>query len=322
MIEIDGSYGEGGGQIIRTALTLSAITRKAVRIVNIRANRPNPGLAAQHLTGARAVRSICRGTLSHCEIGSTELDFEPGEIFGGKYELDIGTAGSTILVAQTILPILAFASKPGSIKITGGTHVMKNPSYDYFEKVFIPAISLFGINVKSGLKKSGYYPQGGGEVMLETQPNKPKGNLSWDKKDNMHGLIRISGLPLHIAVREKKVFLEKGIEHVRIIEEENGIGNAALVWKGFHGSCTLGQKGKHAEDVAKDCLSSFNDELSNNADVDKHLADQLMVYAALGQGKTEYSTSHITEHAKTNKYVIDAFLEGRIRIDENTIGTG
>lgn len=318
MIEIDGSYLEGGGQIIRTALTLSAITKKSVRIVNIRANRPNPGLAAQHLTAARAVRSICRGTLSHCEIGSTELDFEPGEIVGGRYEFNIGTAGSVILVAQTILPILLSASKPSEIKITGGTHVMKSPSYDYFEKVFAPAIRLFGADVKCELKQSGYYPRGGGEIELIVQPSKLKGNEVWPKEEDVHVLIRVSGLPLAIGIREKKVFVQNNINHVRVFEENGDPANAILAWSGFIGAYGLGERGKRAEAVAQDVLDEIKKERAG-AEVDRHLADQLLLYAAIAEGKTGYRTSQITRHTETNKYVIGRFIGRHMGITGNLI---
>ncbi|MEW6528608.1 MAG: RNA 3'-terminal phosphate cyclase [Candidatus Micrarchaeota archaeon] len=275
MIEIDGSYGESGGQIVRTALSLSAITKKPINIFNIRANRPNPGLAAQHITAARAVRNICRGTLSHCEIGSTELTFEPGEIFGGRYEFNVGTAGSVILVAQTIIPILLYASKPSAVRIIGGTHVMKSPSYDYFEKVFIPAISLFEAQIKSRMLRSGYYPKGGGEIELNINKSQLKGNEIWARdvcEPDVAVIIRISGLPLAIAVREKKIFLQNEIERVQIFEEHGEPGNAILAWNGFLGSYALGERGKRAESVAQECYNNLlmekNAEKNAGSEVD------------------------------------------------------
>lgn len=177
MIEIDGAYGEGGGQSIRSSLTLSAITKKPVRIFNIRAGRPNPGLQMQHLTAAKAVRNVCRGTLTGAELHSTELTFEPGEIIGGEYEFNIGTAGATTLVAQTVLPIALFGNKKSNFLIHGGTHVMKSPGYDYFENVFIPAISKFGVKTVSELVKTGYYPKGGGLIKVSLNHGKLFGNI-------------------------------------------------------------------------------------------------------------------------------------------------
>lgn len=319
MIEIDGSFGEGGGQIIRTALSLSAVTKKPIHISSIRANRPNPGLAAQHLTAARAVRSICRGTLSHCEIGSAEFSFEPGEIVGGKYEFDIGTAGSVALVAQTLLPILLSASKPSTVRITGGTHVMKSPSYDYFEKVFVPAISVLGAKVRSRLIRSGYYPKGGGEIELNVAPSKLKGNEKWVKETEIAAIIRISNLPVSIAVREKKIFVQNNIENVRILEEQGEPGNAVLAWSGFLGAYSLGERGKRAEQVAEECLEELRKEKKADSDVDRHLADQLLIYASLAEGRTRFKTSEITSHARTNAYVISKLVERKFSISDNWI---
>ncbi|MDO8553205.1 MAG: RNA 3'-terminal phosphate cyclase, partial [Candidatus Micrarchaeota archaeon] len=223
MIEIDGATGESGGQIIRTAMTLSAITKKPVHIFNIRAGRPNPGLQAQHLTAVKAVRNICRGTLTHAEVGSTELTFEPGEIIGGKYEFNIGTAGAVTLVAQTVLPILLFAKKASEVTIIGGTHVIKSPGYDYFEKVFLKAINKMNVIAKSQIKKIGFYPKGGGEIVLEVEPSTPTAITNWTHEDKNHVevIIRLAGLDKSIAVREKKIFVQNDIEHVHIYENDS-----------------------------------------------------------------------------------------------------
>jgi len=319
-VEIDGSYGEGGGQIIRTSMTLSAITGRKVNISNIRANRPTLGLRPQHLTACKAVRKVCRGTLSHAEVGSTELSFEPGPIVGGRYEFNIGTAGSVTLVAQTIIPILLKASKPSDLKIIGGTHVMKSPGYDYFEQVFLPALSRFGPSVESRLIRPGYYPKGGGEIELKLEPSPLHGNRTWLQDDAVTVLIRIANLPVAIAMREKKVFLENEITHVMIREGEAlSPGNAVTAWKGFRGAYSLGERGKRAEIVAKEALEAINKE---NADVDIHLADQLLLYAALAEGPSSYSTSSVTEHLKTNAYVISKFLDRKVDLDEGKITIG
>ncbi len=318
MIEIDGSVGESGGQIVRTSLTLSALTQKPVRISNIRKNRPNPGLAMQHLTGAKAVRSICRGELEGAEVGSTELIFHPGKIIGGKYDFNIGTAGSVTLVAQTILPILLFAEKSSTIRILGGTHVFKSPGYDYFEKIFLPAINLFGAKVSSRLLQTGYYPVGGGEIELEVSPSKLNGNTEWPKEEKSEAIIRLGSLPTHVGVREKKILVENSIEKIRFLEEKTpSPGNSVTVWNGSRGAYACGEKGKRAEDVAKEAVESLQSALL--FDVDERLADQLLIYAILAEGTTSYSTPRITQHLQTNKEIIEKFSERKIRIEENTI---
>ena len=321
MIEIDGATGESGGQIIRTAMTLSAITKKPVHIFNIRAGRPNPGLQAQHLTACKAVRNICRGTLSHAEVGSTELTFEPGEIVGGKYEFDIGTAGSVTLVAQTLLPILLFANKASDITIIGGTHVIKSPGYDYFERVFLKAINKMNVKATAKIRKVGFYPKGGGEILLEVEPSKPKGVLEWERDDHVEVIIRLAGLDNGIAIREKKIFVQNDIEHVHIYQDDAlSAGNAITAWHGHCGSYSLGERGKRAEDVAQECLNELDNE--REGDVDRHLADQLLLYAALADGETRYRTSEITEHTKTNAEIIRKFIDRKIEIKENQIIVG
>lgn len=315
MIEIDGSYGEGGGQIIRTSLSLAAITKKPVKITNIRAGRPNPGLQPQHLTAAKAVRNVCRGTLDGAEVGSKELVFEPAEIVGGRYEFNIGTAGSVTLVAQTLTPILLTASKESELRIIGGTHVMKSPGYDYFERVFIPSISRFGASVESKFVKAGYYPKGSGQIDVNVKPSKLHGCEAWLHDENTSVLIRIAGLPMGIAIREKKIFVQNNIDKIFIREDEAlSVGNAITCWKGFRGAYVLGEREKRAEVVAQEAFDALNAE---QRDVDLHLADQLLIYAALAEGKTAYTTSKISEHFRTNAYIISKFLDRKIVFDEN-----
>lgn len=317
MIEIDGSHGEGGGQIIRTSLTLASITGKAVRITNIRAGRSRPGLRPQHLMACSSVRKICRGNLEGAELESTELTFTPGKIVGGKYDFNIGTAGSVTLVAQTVLPILLSSSKRSQVRISGGTHVMKAPSHDYFEKVFIPAIGRFGAKADTKMIKPGYYPKGGGIIDVDIEPSALRGCDYWGAAEPIEAIIRLSGLPESIAIREKKIFVQNEIENIHIRQDEAlSVGNAVTAWSGMRGSYVLGEKGKRAEVVAQECLDNL---ISEKNDVDKHLADQLLIYAALAEGKTEYTTSEITEHLKTNAYVVSRFLEREISIEENKI---
>ncbi len=320
IIEIDGSYGEGGGQIIRTSLTLSAITQKPVRVRNIRANRPNPGLQPQHLMACKSVRNVCRGTLGGAELGSREFVFEPGPIVGGRYDFDIGTAGSVTLVAQTLMPILLGASKESELRIIGGTHVMKSPGYDYFENVFISAIRMLGADVSCRMTKAGYYPRGGGEIEVGIKPSKLRGCLYWPKGGDIQAIIRLSGLPTSIAIREKKVFVQSGVNIVRVREDESlSVGNAVTAWQGFRGAYALGEKGKRAEIVAQGALDALKME---EGDVDMHLADQLLVYSALAEGPSEYSTSAISEHLRTNAYILSQFVERNVEINENRIRVG
>ncbi|MGC8899134.1 MAG: RNA 3'-terminal phosphate cyclase [Candidatus Micrarchaeia archaeon] len=319
MVEIDGSYGEGGGQILRTALALASITQKEVKIKKIRANRTPPGLKNQHLTVARAVRKICRGELEGDFLGSTEISFKPGQIVGGKYEFNIGTAGSITLLFQAILPILLYANKPSEVTAIGGTHVKKSPTWEYFENVFLRALNNMGVEAAGKLLAPGYYPEGGGRAILFVKPSIPKKTEFWPAGEHVRAVIRIANLPMHVAVREKKIFFEHGFEDVSIIEDKiPRAGNAVTAWKGLVGGSSVGERGKRAEEVANEALE---DILKDNADVDRHLADQLMLYGVLANG-IRYRTTEITEHARTNAYIIKMFLENKIKFEGNEVCMG
>lgn len=317
MIIIDGSEGEGGGQVIRTALSLSAITGKPLEITNIRAKRSNPGLQMQHLTAAKAVRNVCRGTLEGAEQGSSRLVFKPGKIIGGRYDFNIGTAGSVTLVAQTILPILMFADKTSEVSIIGGTHVLKSPGYDYFEHIFVPAIHAMAVQAESKMIKPGYYPKGGGEIRISISPSMPKPVQAWETGGQTKAIIRIANLPLSIAIREKKVLLNNKIEEVYIREDQAlSPGNAVTLLNGLRGAYVPGERGKRAEDVSQEAVTELGKE---TWDVDRHLADQLLLYAALAQGETSFRTSEITEHFKTNAGVIMKFLDRKIQYSDGNV---
>lgn len=317
MITLDGSYGEGGGQIIRTALTLSAITQTPFQIHRIRSNRTPPGLQPQHLTACQALAAICNGHLRKGELRSEKLSFEPGPIVGGEYVFDIGTAGSTLLVAQTLIPPLLLANKESLLHITGGTHLIKSPNYDYFEKVFLKAIACFGATVQVQLIQPGYYPKGGGCIEVMITPSSLKGNENWQSNDLPQGRIRLSRLPRHIAEREQHICTANGIETIEILEDPAfSPGNAITLWQGFKGASNLGELGKRAERVAEEALIDFQQETE---EVDLHLADQLLLYAVLAEGTTSYRTSHLTEHFKTNAYVINQFLSRAIVFEGHSL---
>lgn len=318
MIEIDGSHGEGGGQVVRTALSLSALANTPVRIFNIRAKRGKPGLRPQHLAAAKAVRSIARGILEGAEEDSHELTYAPSGIVGGKYEFNIGTAGSSILVAQTILPLLLSASKPSEIKITGGTHNPGAPTYDYFERVFLPAIRHMGCEIESEMLRAGYYPTGGGEIRLRVKPSLPKPTDYWTRVPfpKTQAIISLANLPMQIAIREKKIFYHNDLK-VYVREEKcSGQGNSMLAYRGFVGFQAIGEKGKPSEKVGEECFNGVRDE--GDVDVDHRLADQLLIYAAMA-GKTSYKTSRISGHTATSINIIGKFLQSKFSIDGTTI---
>ncbi len=304
MIEIDAS---GGGQMLRTALSLSAITGIPLRVYNIRKKREKPGLRYQHLAALRSVRKISRGSIEGDYLGSEEIIFEPGKIVGGKYEFDITTAGSTTLLAQTIIPILLKSNKPSTVEISGGTFNKFAPSYDHFLN-FIKLLNLMGYGLSVELLKPGYAPLSKGKIRLKVKPGKFHSITNIPREEIVTTIIRISSLPFHIALREKKVFVQNNIEDVRIIEDEGGVGNVVFAKKGFIGIDVLGEKGKRAEVVAKECIEMLREE---KGEVDRFTADQLMIYLSLGGGS--YTSSFLTDHMVLNAKVIEKFLS--IRFD-------
>jgi RNA 3'-terminal phosphate cyclase (ATP) len=317
LVEIDGSFGEGGGQVVRTSLSLSALTGTPIKIINIREGRDPPGLKPQHVSAAKAVRSICRGTLEGAEKGSRELAYAPGTIYGGKYEFNIGTAGSAILLAQTILPLLFSASKKSTVRIIGGTNVPKAPGHEYFENIFLPALSLFGLRAKSSMGTAGYFPRGGGEVTVEAEPGRPEPVSFWPRESRPKAIISFANLPMSIAIREKKVFLNNGVEEVYIRENKAlDPGNSVLLWKGFVGSQVLGRKGLRAERVAEKAVEGLRD--AGDTDLDSHLADQLLVYAALA-GKTRFKTPLLSKHTETNMHIIEKFLGKKFSVEGDVV---
>lgn len=317
MINIDGSWGEGGGQIIRTSMTMSAITQQPFTIINVRLRRQKPGLQPQHLIACRAVERICSGKLVGAELKSYAFTFYPSEIKPDEYEFNIGTAGSVILVSQAIIPVLLQAKEKSFVRIIGGTNVPKSPGYDYFEQVFLPAIRCLNAQIECRLIQSGYYPKGGGMIELTIHPSQLTGCTNWQKKSEIYALIRLANLPTHIAEREKQILNNFGIQHINICEENTlSPGNTVTIWQDFKASCELGVRGKLAEYVASEAYSAFKQETGN---VDRYLADQLLLYAVLAQGKTQYTTSIITEHFKTNHFVIKKFLERKIIVNKNAV---
>jgi RNA 3'-terminal phosphate cyclase (ATP) len=256
---IDGSMGEGGGQILRTSLTLACITGKNLHIENIRAARRKPGLAKQHLSCIRAAQEICGGNCSGAAIGSQVLDFQPGPIRSGNFSFDIGSAGSATLVIQTILPALFLAEKPSTVTVTGGTHNPWAPPYDFLAETFLPAIKTAGFDTDCKLEKYGFYPAGGGKITLNVRPRQQKSDqpVGWagstahavsiqhgqtscpsyscqpPENIQIHARIYTAKLPPHIAQRQEKLLLQsklkfENIEHIEVTNS-NGPGNCIMI---------------------------------------------------------------------------------------------
>ncbi|MFQ6072246.1 MAG: RNA 3'-terminal phosphate cyclase [Methanosarcinales archaeon] len=342
MIEIDGSYGEGGGQIVRTAVALSAVTGLPTHIKNIRSNRPNPGLSAQHLKAIETLKRITSAEVHGLELRSTELTFIPSEIKSGFYKVDIGTAGSISLLLQCVMPIavrnpqsaIHNLKSPLQLQITGGTDVAWSPPIDYLRFVTLKALSIMGYNCNIELLKRGYYPKGGGEVKVTLEPSKL--NCVDFKKEGedcniIKGISHCSGLPENVAIRQansaEKLLKSRGYKAKINITSEHyfstasptvpseGQGSGITLWCGYKGGSALGKKGLKAEKVGSNAAKQILEELKSGASVDEHLSDQLIPYLALAQGGS-FTTSVLSSHTKTNIWVVEQFFDVKFNIEK------
>ena len=316
MIEIDGSEGEGGGQIIRTAVALSALTGKPVSVSNIRAKRNNPGLAAQHLACIKGVQEICSGKVEGCFVGSKKISFFPGKVKGGKYSIDVGTAGSISLVLQGVMLASLASGDRIECAITGGTNVAWSPPTDYIKNVMLPILSKFGYRGELEIISRGFYPAGGGKVKFIYEPSKllPTRLTERGKLESIQGIACVSNLPEEISIRMKHAFLKEVPDAKIKSSKEASLSPGAFLcaWANFSntviGADSLGERGKPSEQVGKEAGEKLKLELSRNACVDSHMCDQIVPYLAYAGG--EVKTGSLTSHAKANLEVTRLFFSG------------
>ena len=328
MIRIDGSQGEGGGQILRTALSLSTLMGLPVIIKNIRANRPKAGLRPQHLTAVNALKEICGAEVEGMAVDSRRIVFRPGRVKPGNYFFDVGTAGSLTLILQALLLPLALAPGPSRIKLKGGTHVPWSPPYHYLSEVFLPILSLMGIQIAVRLGKWGWYPKGGGELEIDIHPAETLSPLVLDQPwepEEVKVLCASSRLPGHILERERKrievLLLERRFKTRYELLEGASIGPGNMVFistrKGAAaaGFSSLGARGKPAEQVAEEAVNSFLSFLDSGAAVDEHLGDQILPYLALAPGRSEILVQGVSSHLRTNLWVVNQFMPARLSLE-------
>jgi RNA 3'-terminal phosphate cyclase (ATP) len=326
-IHIDGSVGEGGGQILRSALALSMVTGKPFRIEKIRAGREKPGLLRQHLTAVNAAAAICSAHVEGAAISSRELSFTPGEINAGDYSFAVGSAGSTTLVLQTVLPALLCAGAPSSLTLEGGTHNPHAPPLDFLERAFVPLIARMGPSVDVAMERAGFFPAGGGRFFVNISPAPKLSPLHIRERGEIKRKLAkavIAALPGDIAKRElariEKVMGWTGDElQIRQLPDEWGPGNVLTleiesehvidVFTGF------GMKGVTAEAVAEHAMQDARRYIAADVPVGECLADQLMLPMALA-GESSFVTSELTRHSTTNIEVIRMFLPVRIETSE------
>ena len=344
MIVLDGSYLEGGGQIVRTALALSTITQKAFEVTDIRKGRKKGGLKAQHLTCIKILQELCNAKAEGVELGSTYLKYYPGKIKGQTISVDIGTAGSITLLLQSLLIPSIFADSKVRLKIIGGTDVIWSPQFDYFNNVIIPQIRKYA-DIETSLIKRGYYPKGGGKVDIKI---KPKFNLENIKEapaidlTEQHNLIQIKGISHASLDLQKAQVAERQAKAAKLILnklncpiqirteycETLSTGSGITLWAIFSkdpneidinnpirlGADALGERGKRAEEVGKEAADKLLEEVESKAPVDKHLADNLIPFLALMGSRIK--VSKITNHTLTNIYVCEQFLGKIFEVDE------
>jgi len=330
VVEIDGSMGEGGGQILRTAVSLAAVLGVPIRVYNIRAKRRNPGLRPQHLNAIAAIADMSGGRLVGASVGSTSIEFHPGEIRGGRFLVNIGTAGSVTLVLQALVPVMAFSPSPVSVRVVGGTDVPMAPTIDYFREVFMPLLRLHGVEAEVRVARRGHYPRGGGIVEVSIR-DPPRALKPVDLTDR-GGLVEVRGrshavrLPSHVASRQARsareiVRRELGLE-ARIEEEwyepgrdpHLGPGSGITLWAVFDnsilGADSLGERGKPAERVGEEAARKLVEDVRTGASLDRHASDMIPLYAALAKGTSRITGSRLTLHALTVFKLLDIMVEG------------
>ena len=331
MIEIDGSK---GGQILRVATSLSALTKKPCRVFNIRKSRPNPGLANQHLFGIRALAQLCNGKLEGDKLGSEEIKFYPGDRWQDKISVNIPTAGSITLVLQSLIPLSLFSPSPITILFHGGaTDTFFSPTMDYFRYCFLKILGKMGAKIEINILKRGYYPIGGAEVKVKIYPSKLE-SINLTERGNFLKIISISGASESLrnkkvaerqlaGVREilgkLKLATEEKVEYYQTESPGSQIYLAALFENTIIGTDNLGKLGKRAEDVGKEAALELLREQKSGACLDKHLSDQILPYLALSSKKSSVKVSEITEHCKNSISVIEKLLDGKFEIKDNIV---
>ena len=325
-IQIDGSQGEGGGQILRTALALSMITGQAFELINIRAGRKKPGLMRQHLVCVQASQHISQAYVEGAELHSQRLYFAPQHVQSGKYQFQIGSAGSTTLVLQTLLPALLLQNESSELTISGGTHNPLAPTADFIEHCFLPALEKLGIAVEFKLNKAGFFPIGAGEIQIKIQPWQHRNKLNLLDRGTLQSTEAFAAVlnlseEAQIAQRELATLNKRLKLDTQQQFHLNGIsqGNTAYV-KVAHQNhvqlfTTLGEMRKSAEQIANHLAEQVKRYIASQAVVDEYLADQLLLPLALGQGG-EFTAQCISEHTRTQAVMIEKFIDCEIEFIE------
>jgi RNA 3'-terminal phosphate cyclase (ATP) len=336
MLKIDGAIGEGGGQVLRTCLSLSLLTGQGFNLANIRAGRKKPGLRPQHLCAVQVAAKIGNARVEGAELNSSKLLFSPKSIQPGKYKCDIGTAGSTSLILQTIFLPLSFANSSSSIKISGGTHVPFSPSFEFIYQHWLYYMQKLGFQISLDLEQAGFYPRGGGIIRATIDPVDMISPLYINRRGSLiqiRGMSAVANLDRKIAERQRNQVIRRlgdryPLNDIRIIQLPSRYKGTTicLICEFEHTQCcyfSLGALGKPAELVADEACDQIEYLMSTEATIDEHLADQLLLPLTFANSKSTYVTARITRHLITNAEILRLFLPAKIFIDgnENEAGT-
>ena len=336
MITIDGAARSGSGTIVRYSVALASLLGKEIKIENIRAGRDRPGLRAQHLKVVKACREMCHGVVENASLGSKEITYTPGERFnGGEYSWDIGTAGSTTMLAQTLLPLACFARKSSEFRLEGGLFQDFAPSAYHMKFVLLPLLEAMGIRARLDIIRPGYVPRGGGIMELRVEP---AGKLKPLNLTEQGEILGIKGTALSSHLKEKRVSQRMASEcqkvlrshgyqaDIETVEDESSLqeGAALAIYAETSLGCRIGSDragspGRRSESIGRYVAERFVEDVETGAAVDRYLADQLIIYAGLAEGVSRYSVPAVTEHVETNLWLIREFLGARTEVNGNLL---
>lgn len=336
VIEISGDLMEGGGQILRTSVTLAAITGKKVRVKRIRANRPNPGLRKQHITGIKAAATLTNSNVKGLQVGSESFEYDPQKLEGCEFRSDVGTAGSVSLVIQTILPIALWAEEPTRVELTGGTDVKWSPPIDYLRFIFFPVLSkILGAKIVLQLRQRGHYPRGGGNIVLEVSPLENRDYKvklrSAGSPSTINGISHCVKLPPHVAQRQaqsaSQYLRNNGLEvgeiavetYPRTADPHWGPGSGITLYSeteegAILGGNSIGERGKKAEKVGKNAAMNLLSAIKSGSAADRHLGDMIIPFMVLSPYSSIFSVSEVTSHLLTNIEIVKRFSEREFRV--------
>jgi len=343
MITINGGAKSGSGTIVRYSITLASLLAREIKIQNIRAKRDKPGLRAQHLKVIQACAELCSGMVENAAVGSKEITYIPKERFeGGEYEWDIGTAGSTTMFAQAVLPLACFAQKPSRFRLKGGLFQDFAPSAYHMKFVLLPLLKQMGIQAELKIIRPGYVPRGEGIIEIQVEPVsklKPLNLVEQGKITSIDGIALSSHLEekrvsQRMAAECRKALSAQGYKvEIQEIYDKSSLqeGAALAIYAGTSsgniiGSDRAGRPGRRSESIGRYVAQNFMEDVATGAAVDRYIADQVIIYAGLAEGISRYSIPRITEHVETNLWLIEEFLGAKTKISDNLIieieGTG